>query len=189
MKLPIVRTEYQLGKIGIESLLGQFDIKSSPPEMEVQSTRVQLSAPTPLPDLDIDSSRMWAALDGGNTMEFWNRIYSQMPEIALQAIGKIVEEGNRMGDLRIKLNPIPDIALEGMLEGAPDVQIFGPAAPDNVDIQFTINKPDIQVQPGTLDIRIQTRKPEINYNRGYVRIYMEKYPEVNFQVSNLDIKV
>lgn len=189
MKLPIIQAESQKGLIGIESRLGQYDIQSQPADMQVKSTPAQISAHVQLPELIINQDRMWAAFNGGKPVEFINRIYSQMPEIALQGIAHIVEKGNRMGDLRIKQDPIPDIALEDMLAGAPHVEVFGPASYHSVDIDFTIHQPDVQIEVGKVDIQVQTHRPEINYQRGSFKVYMQQYPSIRFDVSGLDVRV
>ncbi|SDX28371.1 DUF6470 family protein [Paenibacillus sp. CF384] len=189
MKLPYIRAESQKGLIGIESRPGNFDIQSKPADIQVETTPTQISAPTPTPVLHLNQDRMWAAFNGGKLPEFVNRIYSQMPEIALQGIAHIVEKGNRMGDLRIKENPIPEIALEEMLAGAPDIEVFGPASYHSVDIEFEINRPDVKIEVGKVDIQVQTHKPEINFQRGGVKVYMKQYPSVSFDVGELDVRV
>jgi hypothetical protein len=75
-----------------------------------------------------------------------------------------------------------------MFEGGPELEIFGPASCDNVDISFIPEKPDIQVELGKRDVRVETHKPEIEYQRNDVRIYMEQYPQVSFRVAHLDIR-
>ncbi|XEC95375.1 DUF6470 family protein [Paenibacillus tarimensis] len=190
MTLPIVRAEYQLGRIGIESQKGSFEILSHQPVLEAQTMRANISAPMLIrPQLQVDQSRMWEALNGGSPVTFWNHIYSQMPEIALQGIAHIVEKGNRMGDLRIRENPIPDIALEDMTKGAPEIRIYGPASADNIDIEFIEDRPDVRIEPGTVEIQAKIRKPDIQYHRGNVRIYMEQYPEVRYHITGLDVRV
>lgn len=164
-------------------------MKTRRPELQIESTPARISAPTPVVELHIDQSRMWEAFNGGKPEVFWNRIYSQMPEISLQGLAKIVEKGNRMGDLRIRNNPIPDMALEQILQDGPVLHVFGPATPDNVDIQFTIPKLDVKVTPGHVEINAKVYQPEIEYRRSSVRISMEQYPSVQFHVTNLDLRV
>ncbi|MFD0714958.1 DUF6470 family protein [Paenibacillus sp. GCM10027626] len=188
MRLPIIQATSQQGKIAIESELGHYNIRSRPADLQIETTRPQISASTPAPDLDIDSSRMWEAFNGGKPEVFWNKIYSQMPEIALQAIARIVERGNQMGDLRIQRNPIPDLAYEAAFEPKAPLQIFGPATPHNVDIHFTVHKPDVEVTPGRVDVRVQVNRPEIEYQRRDVKVTMEQYPRVQFYVPNVDIR-
>ncbi|WP_219834400.1 DUF6470 family protein [Paenibacillus sp. R14(2021)] len=189
MKLPYIQAESQRAQIGIESQTGSYNIQSRPADVEVQTTPTKISAPTPMPELNLNQDRMWEAFNGGKPEAFRQRIYSQMPEIALQGIAHIVEKGNRMGDLRNKQNPIPDIALEDMIAGGPKLEVFGPASFHNVDIEFTINKPDVQIDVGKVDIQVQTHKPEINYQRGGVKIYMQQYPSISFHVAELDLRV
>lgn len=118
---------------------------------------------------------------------FWNRIYSQYKQVAIENLNRIVDEGNRMGDLRIKGNPIPELALNEFVEGAPDLQVYGPASLDNTSFDYIPNDPDIQFIPGELNIQAQIQRPEINFHRGSVNIYMEQYPKVTITPPVIDI--
>lgn len=189
MKLPVIQAESQKGRIGIETQPGFYDIKTRRADVHIESSPAQINIQSQAPELDINQDRMWEAFNGGKPTAFINRIYSQMPQIALQGIALIVEKGNRMGDLRIRQDPIPDIALESMLEGAPDVEVFGPATAKNVDIHFTVHLPDIQINPGKVDIQVQVNKPEIQYRRGNINVYMEQYASISFQVANMNMLV
>ncbi|MBW7454272.1 DUF6470 family protein [Paenibacillus sepulcri] len=189
MKLPYIQAESVKGRIGIETQPGQYDIQTQQAELQINSTPAQMNTHSQMASIEIDSDRMWAAFNGGKPTEFINRIYSQMPDIALQGIALIVEKGNRMGDLRNKEDPVPDIALEGMLEGPSSVEVFGPASYKNVDVYITPHYADVQVDVGGVDIQVQTHKPDIEYQRGKINVYMEQYASVRFQVANLDMLV
>ncbi|AZN38525.1 DUF6470 family protein [Paenibacillus albus] len=190
MKLPYIQAESQRALIGIETKQGMFDIHSKRADLDIKTTPTKISAPTPMPELNLNQDRMWAAFNGGKPVEFLNRIYSQMPGIALQGIAQIVERGNQMGDLRIKENPIPEFAYEAIADGGiPDIQYLGPATAHNVDIEFKITPPDIKVTPGRVDIQAQPNKPEIDFQRGGVSYSMQRYPSVSFSVAEIDLRV
>ncbi|WP_313996911.1 DUF6470 family protein [uncultured Paenibacillus sp.] len=189
MKLPILRAEQTFGRIDVESSSGQYRIQTRQADLRIATTSAQISAPTPQPTLHIDQSRMWRAFNGGKTVEFMSNIYSQMPAVALRSIEKIVQKGNRLGDIRDGQNPIPEMAMQGMLDGAPDIQYLGRPSYDNVDIHFNIPKPDAQIEPGGVDIEARIYKPDIQYQRGGVDVYMIQKPGIRFQVANLDVRV
>jgi len=137
--------------------------------------------------LRIDQSLTNDALTGGKPEAFWNRIYSQYKQIAQQNIEQIVEKGNQMGDIAHGGNPLPEQALSEFLEGAPDIQIFGFASPVNVSFQYTPNDVNLQVQQGGVDIDVQAHKPEIEFHRGGVNVYMQQYPKVTITPPAIDI--
>lgn len=187
--LPYLSIQSQRGKIGAESQSGRFDIQSRQPTINVNSKPSEFRANNGPGELRIDQRRAWDALTGGKSVDFWNRIYSQYKDVARQNLSKIVEEGNRMGDLRIRGNPIPYAALDKFIEGAPDLQVYGAASPTNVDLEYIPNELNMEFIPGERQIDVEVHKTEINFNRGSVNIYMEQYPSLTFEVKNLDVRV
>ncbi|WP_245947834.1 DUF6470 family protein [Paenibacillus sambharensis] len=179
----------QDAKLGIKTTRGRYEIKSTPPVLQVETKPAVITANNKPGELIIDSSEAHNALTGGKYEEFWDRIYSQYKAVAKRNIELIVEEGNRMGDLRIKGNPIADMALDAFIEGAPDIEVYGPASSDNVSIEYIPNQLNVQVQTGGADINVKTTRPEINYHRGNVSIYMEQYPSVTITPPKIDLVI
>ena len=156
--------------------------------MQVNSTPAQISAPRQRPELNLNQDRMWAAFNGGKPVDLTNRIYSQMPEIALQGIAQIVEKGNRMGDLRINKIRFLILRLRTCLM-APRMWKFSVRLPPTVWISILLFVHWKCSESGNVDIQVQTHEPEINYQRGHLNVYMEQYPSMRFNVSSLDVKV
>ncbi|MFC5528963.1 DUF6470 family protein [Cohnella yongneupensis] len=185
--VPFISVQSQKGKIGIHSERGQYEIRRPQPVLNISSRKPEIIAHNRPGQLNIDNSRTWEALDGGNMEVFWSRIYSQYKQIAQQNISEIVAQGNQLGDLRIKGNPIPDMALDEFIEGAPDLQVYGEASVDNTQFNYIPNDPDIQFVPGELNVQAQIQRPDINFHRGSVNIYMEQYPKVTITPPVIDI--
>ncbi|OXS55897.1 hypothetical protein B1A99_21975 [Cohnella sp. CIP 111063] len=185
--VPFLSIQSQRGLIGVESELGQFQIRRPKPELEVQSTPTVISATNRPGDLQIDQSLTNDALTGGKAEAFWNRVYSQYKQVAQQNIQHIVEKGNRMGDLTNRDNPIPELALSDFIEGAPDLQIFGFASLANVDFHYMPNDINLQVDVGQVRIQSQVHRPEIHYERGNVNVYMQQYPKVTITPPEINI--
>lgn len=157
--------------------------------MRIETTPAEITANNRPGVLQIDQSLTNNALTGGKPEDFWKRIYAQYREVALQNMQKIVEEGNQMGDLRRKDNPLADLALRQYIEGAPDLQVYGPASPANIRFSYTPNDINLQVQVGGAEIDVQTFRPEIQYVPGSVQIYMKQYPQVIITPPAIDISV
>ncbi|CAG5088515.1 Putative uncharacterized protein yviE [Thermobacillus xylanilyticus] len=176
--VPQISIHTQRGLIGVDSEPGRFEIRQRQPEVQVETKRPVIAARNRPGELIIDQTLTHNALNGGKLEAFWLRIYAQYQEVARRNLEKIVMDGNRIGDLRIKQNPIPDIALDEFIEGPPDLQVYGEARPDNTKFEYIPNDPDIQVDPGGVEIDVQLHRPEIRYHRGYVKVYMVQYPAV-----------
>lgn len=186
--VPMISIHSQRGIIGIESEPGRFEIKTRKPDVRVDTTPTQITANNRPGELRIDHTLTSNALDGGKPEAYWLRIYSQYKAIAQQNIEKIVMEGNRMGDLRVKGNPIADMAWDAFMEGPPDLQVYGPASPMNLKFEYIPNDVNIQVDVGKTEIDVQVHRPDIHYERGYVRTFMQQWPSVTITPpSQLDL--
>jgi len=176
--VPQIYVETQRGLISAESRRGRFEVEQRQPDVRIETKRPVVTARNRPGELIIDNTLTHNALTGGKPEHFWLNIYSQYRAVALKNLEKIVKDGNLMGDLRIRRNPIPDIALDEFIEGAPDLQVFGEARPDNTKFDYIPNDPDLQVDPGGVEMDVQLHRPDIRYHHGYVRIYMVQYPKV-----------
>ncbi|MBB6632591.1 DUF6470 family protein [Cohnella thailandensis] len=174
--------------LAFEGQLGKYDIKTHKPQVNVESRKAVVDIQNNgAGTLEIDMTLTNDAIDGGSPERFWNRIYSQYKQIAADNLVFIVEKGNTIGDLRIKQNPLPDYAIQEFMEGAPDLQVYGPALPDNTKLRYTPTNLDIQVTPGEVNIDVQTFRPDIQYNREYVNYYMKQYPKVTITPPAIDV--
>lgn len=187
MKLPQLQIHSTRARIGIESELGQYQIKQSPASVQIKSKDAVVHIETEPAVVMVDLTKTWDALTGGKPIPFWNRIYNQSGKYVIDAIQSTVEEYNRIGNILAEGNPIADLAHESMFRERPKLVIFGPASPNNVEFKPVITNPDIQVEIGGVDIQVQPNRPQIDYQRGYVRTFMEQYPSVKVTAPQIDI--
>jgi len=189
MSLPIVSSNIVSGRIGVDWSIGRYDIKTRPAELSVSTIPTTISAPTRFATMEIDMSKAKEALYGGEPLALFKKLQGQMSGHAVQAIQSAVRKWNQIGNVADGSNPIPELAMRDSLKGGPDLQVFGKAAPNNIDISFNIPKPDPQIDVGSRDIKAQTYKPEIQYTRGSIDVYLTQRPNIDFQVRNLDVRV
>jgi len=188
-KLPIVEIRQTYAKIGIDADLGTQTIRQPRPTMEMRREPPAVFIEQPRGELIIDQTRAWDALAIGGHLEMMLRIYRQGPEIALETIGKIAENGDRLAAIHLEGNPIADIAAEESQVEFSEYQFAGPAGFDNVDIAYRANKPIIEVRPGKQHIFVQVNPPIHIYERGKLLIYMRQYNKVEFYPPKIDIAV
>jgi hypothetical protein len=186
IQFPQIQIRQQPAIMIVDADLGTQEIKQPRPTMEMQTDPPKQEIRQPKGDLEIDQTRAWDALGQGPILEAMSRIYSQAKNVALQGIARIVENGNLLGDLRYKGNPIADIAQQSTLEHS-EINYYGEASYDNVDIRYTMHKPEISVEEGKVNIYTRVNPPEINYNRGKLDIYMKQYPKVEILPPQIDL--
>jgi hypothetical protein len=174
--------------IGIDADPGTQNIRQPKATFEMETERPKQEIRQPQGDLQIDQTRAWDALGVGPILEAMSRIYSQAKNVALQGVARIVENGNRMGDLRYKGNPIADMAEQLKFEHF-EFDYYGEASYDNVDIHYTMHKPEITVEDGQVHLNTRVNPPEISYNRGKLDIYIRQYPKVEYTPPQIDLHI
>jgi len=174
--------------LGIDADPGKQEMSQPRATLEITTERSKLEMRQPQGELDIDQSRAWDALGLGNMLESMNRIYSQAKNVALQGIARIVENGNRLAAIHLDTNAFADIAEQQKFEHF-ELDYFGPASFDNVDIHYTARKPEISYEPAKVNIYSHPNRPEHIYHRGKLDIYMIQYPKVEFTPPQLDVKI
>jgi len=189
MNLPIVQAHITNGLIGVNWSLGRYDIRTKSADLSIRSTPATVSSPLRSATMSIDMTRTHEALTGGNPLKLYRKLQSQMTGYAAQNIRDVVQKWNQIGNIADGKNAIPGLAKQGMLKGGPDLQVFGPATPRNIDIHWDIPKADVQVQRGGVDVQVQTHSPDITYYREAVNVYMKQKPSVDFSVKHLNIQV
>lgn len=176
----------------IRSTMGQIGIRTTPPVQSIQQPRgeqsirqfkPELKIDQEFPQVRIDQSRCFAEAGLKKPLELTAEFAARGREKALEAIGRISEEGDRLADFHLG-NPIPDIAIENAY---PEYDFNYTAIPQSrPQIDFT----------GHFHMDWQIKKPEINYiprkaitqyTPGKANIHMAQWPEIN--IKYIDKKV
>ncbi|MNI66083.1 hypothetical protein D3C73_1216260 [compost metagenome] len=187
MSIPMIQIRQTPAQLGIDADLGTQDIRQPRATFEMTQEAAKLDMEQPRGDLEIDQRKAWDALGVGPYLEAAQRIYAQSKNAAMQGIARIVENGNMIGDLRNRSNPIADIAQQLTFDRS-EFDYYGDASYDNVDITYTANKPVINVSRGQINLNARLNPAEIEYNRGKLDIYMMQYPKIEFIPPEIDLK-
>jgi hypothetical protein len=187
---PIPQLQYRQehASFRIDADLGQYDIKQPRPTQEIEQVPAKLDIKQPKGEMDIDQSKAWDALGRANNLEVMLRIYSQAKDIALQGIGRRVDEGNRMAQIANPANPFVEFA-RNIRVSFPEMKFEGEASYDNVDIHYQMGEPDIQVQEGGAEITARVNPPEIQYQRGKFDFQMLSYAKIEFTPPQIDTRL
>lgn len=187
LSIPQIQIRQQNAQIGINADLGVLDIKQPKATFEITTERPVMEIHAEKGVLYIDSSKAWDALGHGPALETMNKIYSRVHEVAMQGIAKIVEDGNRLAAIQCGGNAIAEIAKEKGAEFF-EFEFMGDASSGNVSMHYVPGNLDIQVEQGKVNITSHPNRPEINYTRGKLDIYMMQYPKVEIIPPQIDTK-
>jgi len=187
LPIPQLQIRQEYARLGIDADAGTLDIKQPTATFEFNTEQPKLDITSEKGALFIDSSKAWDALGHGPFLETMNRIYTKATQVALQGIAKIVEDGNRLAAINQGGNAIAEIAKE---KGADffEFEFMGDASVNNVSLHYQPGKLNIQVKEGKVNLNTHPNRPEINYNRGKLDIYLMQYPKVEITPPNIDKK-
>ncbi|HEY0829363.1 MAG TPA: DUF6470 family protein [Bacilli bacterium] len=180
-----IQIRTQPARLGIDADMGQLDMTQPKAAFEMETTPATLDIRQPQGEMEIDYRKAWDALGAGDHLETMQKIYSQMPNIALRGIARIVEDGNRMAAIHLRRNVIADLASEVRVT-FPEIQYVGEASYDNVDVYYTARKAEIHVIEGGVDLRTHPNRPEINYHRGKLDIYVMQHAKIEITPPRID---
>ena len=186
--IPQIQISQRYARIGIDADLGRYEMKQPRPTFELQQPKAKMDMKQPRGEMDIDQSKAWDALARTPILEVMNRIYGQARSVAMDAIAKIVEDGNRMAAIhKYKESAIPELAQDVRVS-FPEMQYAGEASYDNVDINYTARKAEIEVTPGEIQLNSHPNPPEVEYFRGKLDIYLQQRNSIEITPPAIDTK-
>ena len=174
------------GQIGISTTRGYHTMSSPKGEQTISTTKPKMTISGESPKVIIDSYECWAERGFKNNIDLLTESAQLGRQAVLKAINRIVADGNRMADIRRRTPPvIPELAAKNAMP--PQYEFNYTAIPKSrpkIDVTGSLN---INWQLGETHIDYTPRKPEIEYNRGKVEIYMERHPEI--KIEYIDTRV
>ncbi|WP_019915060.1 DUF6470 family protein [Paenibacillus sp. HW567] len=174
--------------LGIDADPGTYSITQPKAEVNITTNPGELNVHSTRPELTIDQSAARAAYYGGSMIDMNKRIYSGIQQLYLQNLARKVEQGNRMAEFYKPGNTIEEVyGTDTEPNSFPEIR--GPASYDNVDIHFETRAPEISFRPAQVDIQVVRHRPEIEYTRGKLNIYMQQYASVKFIPPEVNVQM
>ncbi|MEK5490497.1 DUF6470 family protein [Paenibacillus sp. FSL R7-0297] len=185
---PILQIRQTPARIGIDADPGAFSITQPKAEVNITTTPGEMTVQSSRPELTIDQTRARAAYNGGSVLDMNRRIYSGIQQLYLQAIARRMEQGTRMAEFFKPGNTIAEVyGMDTEPNSFPEP--CGPASYDNVDLHYEARAPEINFRAATVDIQVERHRPETEYTRGKLNIYMQQYASVQFIPPELNVQM
>lgn len=140
----------------------------------------------PRPELEINQHEAWRAYNGGTALEMNRQIYTELPALFLEALAKRVEQGNRMAQFHLPGNSIAEIYGQDWKRD-PFVEFRAPASFDNVSVHVEPHRPEINIEPVKPLITSKQHSPGIEYNPGYLNVYVKQYDSIRFIPPTIEL--
>jgi hypothetical protein len=170
-------------RIGIQSTPGQWDMKQPQAEVSITQKPAELTIDQGPGQLDLDLYTARKALGFKNTMDMLTDIGAQSRQVVLEAIGRIVEDGNQMAAIQNHRNAIVDIALEHQDLGPMPIKDFDTGSYDPVPIEYHPHETKLDWQVRGTEVHITPQSPTTNYTPGKVEVYMTQQNWLQFDVK------
>lgn len=171
-------------RLNIEQTHAKLELDIKHPFLEIQTTppKIQLDTQAAVVEirqgqgtLEIDQYPSRASYGYKNMDDRTREIVQEAQRIALEVVGRITEEGNRMGRIESGENAIAAIAEERYNEPPLDVTLSPIAAPI---IRYTPKPVEYNVIPAKLDLTLQRGTVDLHLQRGTVTGRLNPYNSI-----------
>lgn len=169
--------QQQYAKIAITTTRPQLNLQTSRPQIEIESEPAKLEIHQGKGELAIDSTPYRYSIGFKNIQDIARDNAREGRQTALETIGRIAQEGDRMARIETKENAIANMAAESTIPVPPEL-IWAPIA--KPDINYRFNPAQIDYIPGKLDINLRRGSVDANLDRGTVDIRIAQYQNVRF---------
>lgn len=183
MQIPQIRMTSQMGKITIEQTKGQMDIVQPKAELMIEQPNAEISIQTTKGSLTIDQTQAWEETNLMSTIRLNENFAEVGKQAALEAIQRRAEQGAQLIDIHHGGNVIAEQAIQNGHPTYKEPSIQYIPSPLAVKVHYEKGQLNMDVAPQKPVIDIQVSQPLIDYQRGDVRISMERYPSLTIELD------
>ncbi|WP_371362987.1 putative protein YviE [Sporomusa rhizae] len=176
----------QYAKISISTTRAEMNLSTTRPQLSMENEPAKVEISQPKGELDIDWDPFRASY-GIKTCSQVSRDYAELGrQAALEGIGRIAEEGNRMAKIESKEDPMVAMAAESTLPPEPEITWSWLEPPS---IRYTAHPVKFKPSPGHLTVKFTPGTVDMNYKPANVDIRMAQYPSVKMWVTDNSVDI
>lgn len=176
-----IRITTTRAQIGINNTPAKLEIKQPKADVKMNITQPKMKIHSEQSKVNIDQYQCFAECGQKNDRDLIKDNAAFSKQKALQGIARIVKQGNQSAAIGNGVDPTPSQAKEnayGMFEKDFDIGVIPKSRPK---ITFTGGKVDIKATPGEVNVNVKTNKPNINYTRGKLEVYLKQKNSINIE--------
>ena len=181
MQIPQIRIDQQFARVGMQTDHGNMSIRQGNADMQVNQHNAEMRFDIQHARVEIDQTRAFAEANLKKPDAFTREFAQRGEQTALQAIGRIASDGDRMSDIHIPQNPIPQFAARGKTD-MPRTNITYIPSYGAVDIRYIPGRTDTNFQVRQADINVNKNEPQIQHTRARVNIFIDQQNYINISV-------
>lgn len=178
------------GQIGIETHRAWMDIRQIPPKAYIEQRPPEVIIDRKLPKVYIDQTQCFAESGLKPVLQLAREFYQDGLKAALEATGRIAEEGTRMVRIEDGGNPIADIAYERAYREYQYNIVQMPKSRPKIEWDMGYLNIDWKINPAKIEWELYTRA-QIDLYPHKVNIYMKQWPhiEIRYVGNNVDLSI
>lgn len=177
MRIGSLQIRQSYAQLGMETERGGFQMRQPLADLSIRQPSAEMAITFHHARVIIDQSACWVDIGLAGWADFNAAQAEENKAAALEGIGQIAQDGDRM---LLQHNAIPAIATDACKRC--DLEIDVDVAPKHMPkIDFVDAEPpviDIQLRPPEIDV--QLRPPEFNYRRNVIRTYVAQRESLKF---------
>lgn len=178
MNLPRLEISQQYAKISLETTRSQLNLATTAPQLQLHTEAAVLELSQPRGQLTIDTYPCRYDLGLKNSEDLLRDAAEAGRQAALEAVGRIAAEGDRLMNFKGEPQAIanisrentdtPEVSLDWGYKRPPTIRY----EPEPVRLEARRGEVQLQLQRGTVDAQLQ---------RGTVTVSMAQYPSVTIR--------
>lgn len=176
----ILNISQQYAKIDITTKRADMGLTTTRPQLNIDTEPATVEIHQPQGELEIDWEPYRASFGIKNNSEFARDCADLGRQTALETIGRMAEEGNRMAQIESGEDPMVAMAAESTLTSPVEVVWSHLEAPA---IHYTAHQPEFNPTRGQVNTELIRGTVNMNFQPAQVNIRMAQYPSVRMWVT------
>ncbi len=186
-----MRITSQFALIGIQTTLGKMEIQQPKAEMHFNTEHAKVEIHSEQIQVQIDQTIPFAEAGLKSPMDESRDLAAFSRQQAMEAIAHISRQGDELGAIENKTNPVPDQAIENAFERIQvetNIDLIPKTRPK---IDFIGGNVDIQVKEGNPNLRIEVNKPIVHIEKNKVEAYLRQRNSIQIEYvgKELDLSI
>ncbi|MDN5316902.1 hypothetical protein BFT35_12965 [Thermoanaerobacterium thermosaccharolyticum] len=163
------------GRIGIDTTPAVINIHNQNADLNIHQEMLKVEIEQKLPQVHIDQYQCFYESGLKSVFDLIHDEAERSYQVGLEAIAKIVDDGNALASIENHQNVIPQLAFEAGVENIDFNVDLMPKSRPKIWFDGYLN---INWQKGNVSVNVKPQKPEIYATRANVNIYMLQYPSI-----------
>ncbi len=161
-------------------------MKTTLPQLEIDTEAAKLDIKQGQGRLEIDMYPFRASYGMKNRTDLTREVAERGRDTALDTIGRIAANGDRLAHIATREDAAVNIAAE---ESLPRDGELTWTRLENPVINYTPQKPQITVFSGKLDINLKRGNIQTDYTPGKISLRMLQYPAVHYSTTEAKVNL